>query len=78
MSSTEDDTFNKLKSITMEEALDIYHKVYIDATKSMQADGIDTSSGIPISLIRHEIDAKLKPYGINFDTIFPFTAGDFS
>ena len=74
----EDDTFNKLKSLTMEEALDIYHKVYTDAVKSMEADGVDISAGIPIFLIRHAVDAKLKPYGLDFNTIFPFTAGDFS
>ena len=74
----EDDTFKKLKSLTMEEALTLFHEVYKEAAKSMEAEGIDTSAGIPIFLIRHEVDARLKPYGLDFSTVFPYIGGDFS
>lgn len=75
---TEDDTFRRLKSLTVEESLQLFHEVYKEAAQSMEAEGIDTSSGIPIFLIRHEVDAKLKPYGLDFSTVFPYISGDFS
>jgi hypothetical protein len=78
MSSTEDDTFKRLKSLTIEEALQIFHNVYHEALSSMEADGIDVTAGIPIFLIRHEIDERLKPYGLSWEVVYPHVAGDVS
>lgn len=74
----EEDTYKRLKGLTIEEAKALCQEVFQEAAKSMEADGIDVTNGIPIFLLRHEIDEKLKPYGLSYDVIFPHMFGDLS
>lgn len=75
----EDDTFNKLKSLTPLQAEVIFQKVWIEIAQELEAMGDDSSKGgVPIVLLRERVDIKLKPYGWTYDKLFPWTAGQVS
>jgi hypothetical protein len=74
-SPTEDDTFNRLKSITREEAEAEYLKVYLEL--AMQHHGAD-DAGVPVTELREILDQRLLPYGWSFDRLFPPASRDVS
>lgn len=74
MSSTEDDTFRMLKSLTEEEAMELFYKVYNEFLIDLGNPG----TGVSLSLIAPLIDLKLKPYGWSFNKLFSVGEGNFS
>ena len=66
MSSTEEDTYKKLKGLTQNEAITIFAEVYVRISEQLGLGGGD----LPIHVIRAEVDAELKPYGWSYDKIF--------
>lgn len=66
--NSEDDTFNKLKSITRDEAMAIHDKVMYQIQHEYMTNGQD-AKGFPISLVRERVDPLLKPYGWSFDKL---------
>jgi hypothetical protein len=74
-SPTEDDTFNRLKSISQEEAEAEYMKVYLEL--AMQHHGAD-DAGVPVAELREILDQRLSPYGWSFDKLFPMHKLDLS
>jgi hypothetical protein len=70
VNSTEDDTFKMLKSITEDEAFEIYNNEYIKIATEYN----HPINGLPISLLRARLDPILKPYGWSHDKLFNLRA----
>jgi hypothetical protein len=68
--STEDDTFRMLKSITEDEAFEIYNDEYIKLASEL-GHPVD---GLPIALLRARLDPILSPYGWSHDKLFKLKA----
>ncbi len=66
MSSTEEDTYKKLKGLTTDEAIAIFAVAYVKLAEELGKAGGD----LPIHLVRFRVDAELKPYGWSYDKIF--------
>jgi len=66
MNSTEDDTFNMLKSLTEDEAIAKFAAVYIQVTEQLGR----PVGGVPVPYIKAAADLELKPYGWSYDRIF--------
>jgi hypothetical protein len=66
MSSTEEDTYKKLKGLTQDEAIAIFASAYVKLAEELGKAGGD----LPIYLVRNVVDAELNPYGWSYDRIF--------
>ena len=67
---SEDDTFRMLKSITAEEANEIYNNEYIKLATELG----HPEAGLPVALLRARLDPILKPYGWSHDKLFKLNA----
>jgi hypothetical protein len=67
-----------LKSITREQAEEIYEQVYREISLKQGADGNENPGAVPIQELRVKVDPLLAPYGWSFDTLFNFNAMDIS
>jgi len=66
MSSTEDDTYKRLKSLTQGEAIAIFASAYVRVAVQLGQQAVN----VPIHLVRDAVDVELKPYGWSYNRIF--------
>ncbi len=66
----EDDTYNRLKGLTLEEVEAIVDSTFEEISDEMASEGKDITNGIHVVELARRTDPKLKPYGWTYDRYF--------
>lgn len=70
MSSTEDDTFKRLKSLTREEAEKIQSRIFLEIATEQGRVNSEGHAEVSLGIFRERVDRELLPYGWSLDRLF--------